>query len=281
MVLLYYQSSLKEVEDGMEIPCVQTVRRTVIKKPKFYTRIESLVQQKEEADPEQRTEINREIEKLSHLGLNIGLSQKKGFALGGFVKTYRDLNGNLIGGIYYSLNGVEDDSNVNLGDSRFVRFANFDFVCDESRVYPYIRTSFYLRKEGVDALRKYFKRDIKSREWGRHARKSKYIIHPCSPLSNRAVRDMMERYPTKDVEINGYDIHMSLRGKIEIFSFCEGLETLLVDGENLSYAQRSYLNRQQFFSPLKKWVLETNPVLNLYIASTFQALAEATKEILK
>lgn len=91
----------------------------------------------------------------------------------------------------------------------------------------------------------------------------------------------MDRRLSYDVKIDDIDIHINLKGKIEIFTFHPGLESLLCDDFRLTREQRILLERFTEHNFLKKWVKQTTPDFNMFVGKTFEVLSQKANSILE
>jgi hypothetical protein len=187
-----------------------------------------------------------------------------------------DLLGNQIG-IFYRGNNPNNPDHLNLGSEEYVSSFSFKVSATKNGEYC-LRTTAYLTERGKDALKGYIKKQLKRREQRKQTiggKNSKLWV------KNSRIKRKIRRVDTFDVVIEGLNIHLDKKGKIEIMYQCPGLDSLLQNGEELSEKQEGRLKYFTRYALTKKWIYETTNDFNRFTGEKLEELSVAVNEILK
>ncbi|MBI4895297.1 MAG: hypothetical protein HY831_02265 [Candidatus Aenigmarchaeota archaeon] len=177
-----------------------------------------------------------------------------------------DVRGNPIGTVISEDN---PNGNIVIGDCRYVQDANFDINRTKSEVYC-IRASVYFSEHGYEFIERFVEN---------------LLVRRCADIRPRGGMDKyiereMRIKNTFDTSINGLDLHISLRGRLQLFSIFDGLENMLVDDEELDDTQIRRFRANTHSATVKKWIYETTPELNSFIGELFKELSSAVTAVL-
>lgn len=238
-----------------------TVSRKEMPKPAKLIRIQSLTKEKRAAgNPVVKEAIKKQLADLTSNSFIY-----KGRHMG---RIY-DLQGNLIGRIHSRENSPYQ---FVLGDPQYIGGFDFYFVEKANNNTGTsgklcICTSAYLTDEGKAAAERYL---------------GEYFRSALSPSERRRLYQRGIAHRSHDLSIDGYITHLNLKGKVSLFIPCL-IDFCLKDGEALpkqsTSSQRFYQYTQ--YSPVKKWVGETNEAINGFIGQTFKNLSTVLNVIFK
>lgn len=190
------------------------------------------------------------------------------------TKHFIDLNGQTIGEVYKIAKYNKNIDLIRMSGSRLIEDIGFDFTRLNSED-SCLRTFAYLTEEGKDGLRVYLQKCIRNRlSYHDHRRNPKL-----KRASKREVKRIIRTKNAYDIKIMGMNVHVNLRGKVELFTQYSELSRLLISNENLTTLQNKRLRKFTEYAGVKKWIYDTTPSFNEFIGKTFRELSRATQTI--
>ena len=186
-----------------------------------------------------------------------------------------DLEGNLIG-MFYKSHQPYRPKHLNLGNTNYVLSYSFK-VGTTKTGENCLRTTAYLNEKGTEVLQSYIKRQLKIQE-----KKRKDMKGGRGKIKNRSsnVKSIIRSRNTFDIVIEGINIHLDQKGKIEIIYEYPELKDILQNGQKLSERQDARSRYFTRYSPVKKWIYSTTQEFNNFTGEKLEELSVVVNEIL-
>lgn len=248
-------------------PRVETLPRGYVADSRVMreTRESIQIQAPDRNEIEERQRIMEELaQRERSKGVGSEVNQRAGME--DYRRRIMDIKGNPIGTV---MTGDGSDGSIIIGDYEYLRDALFDIGITKSNVYC-VRGSVYFTERGKEFVEN-FAENLLLRRCG--------DLKPRGGIDNYIERQMSSRN-TFDTSIDDVDVHVSLRGKLQIFSTFHDLEEMLVTKEGLVDRERRRFDANTHSAFVKKWIYETNTEFNAFIGELFREMSAVVQAVL-